>query len=866
MIHPTLKETGVSYIKLHDFHNLTIFSKNGATIKHAGVLVEGSSTNIIIRNLAFDELWEWDENTNGDYDRNDWDYMTIEDNAEGIWVDHCTFYKAYDGIIDMKKGKDFQRVTISWCEFLPGSKDDTFFNEQMTWLENNMDSTTYYKSLRTTQGLSAEQVRAYAHGQKKTHLFGSDDGDVVDRAIRATLANNYYKNSMDRMPRLRYGKVHEYNCILDAQDLYDTKKSGNSWLSSHITSNGAISTCGGEMLLENCYISGIEHPLASGNGSSPTGAINAVNSLYYLNGESKELKPEKNGSGSGTVLTTDAAKFIEALPYQNYTKYDASKLGEIVKPFAGAGKLTMTTVQWERTSYNGEEGGDVSGTGTEGSGTDESGDSEESSNTEESSSTETSSSPGTSESGIRIVGLKESYLYTGDKITPVFDVYDYDIPGGKLLVLGVDYTVTYKNNKEPGTATIIVKGKGNYVAAKGKGNEATATFEIKEVEDATTLANIKGAKINKIDDMDYNGKPRNPSTITLTLKDRTEVSYEYNETTGKYEKAGSTAMDVNIAVSNNVNKGTATVLVSGVDDKGKPVKIKGKFKIKPLKIDTTVTAEAADYAVNGAAPSSLKVTAMVGGKTEELKSGRDYTVKYANNKKAGRATVTVTGKGNYTGKATGTYEIKTAKLSGYRVAAVTACDGMKSAKMKATVVDENGNALKASQYTLTIYKAAENGTLDSTKTYEPAETLEAGVIYVQAVAKDTNNLEGQTDLNDSAKFYIGIDISKAKVSAPDGKGVTKEYKGIPIELTGDDLKVTLKGVEGDLEIGTDYEIAAHSNNTSKGTATVVLKGIGDYSGTKTFKFKITQKTVSGEIKRLEEVNKAVINLLKSLAK
>lgn len=31
------------------------------------------------------------------------------------------------------------------------------------------------------------------------------------------------------------------------------------------------------MLLENCYISGVENPLCSGNGSSPSGYINAIN-------------------------------------------------------------------------------------------------------------------------------------------------------------------------------------------------------------------------------------------------------------------------------------------------------------------------------------------------------------------------------------------------------------------------------------------------------------------------------------------------------------------------------------------------------------------------------------------------------------
>ena len=39
----------------------------------------------------------------------------------------------------------------------------------------------------------------------------------------------------------------------------------------------------------------------------------------------------------------------------------------------------------------------------------------------------------------------------------------------------------------------------------------------------------------------------------------------------------------------------------------------------------------------------------------------------------------------------------------------------------------------------------------------------------------------------------------------------------------------------------DYVIVSYSNNINKGTATAVIKGVNEYSGTKTIKFKITQK-------------------------
>ena len=145
LTHPTLIKTGVSMLKLENMSNLTIYSKNGAKITHACIDIAGSS-NIIIRNIKFDEIWEWDDETEGGYDRNDWDYMTIEKGSSDIWIDHCTFYKAYDGVIDVKTPKNDSNITISWCEFLPASEDNVFFAEMMNAMKANPDN---YPFIRT---------------------------------------------------------------------------------------------------------------------------------------------------------------------------------------------------------------------------------------------------------------------------------------------------------------------------------------------------------------------------------------------------------------------------------------------------------------------------------------------------------------------------------------------------------------------------------------------------------------------------------------------------------------------------------------------------------------------------------------------
>ena len=354
--HPDLISSGVSMLKLAGMSNLTIYSKNGAKITHACIDITGSD-NIIIRNIKFDELWEWDDETSGGYDRNDWDYMTIEKGSSNIWIDHCTFYKAYDGVIDIKTPSAYSNITISWCEFLPASDGGTFFDNMMNAMKANPDGYAYYKHLLES-GMTHEQICNYAYGQKKTHLLGQSDEDTSSKNITVTFANNYYKDSMDRMPRLRFGTAHVYNCIMDAQNLrnyrLDIEKTAGSEYAQKIVSNGASSNCGAHMLLENCYMSGMTNVLISGNGSSAAGYINAFNSIYMLDGKQADLKVTLNTDKAGEVaLVQDREEFKNALPYSDYVLYAADSLSTEVQPYTGAGKLKdLTTLQWERTSYN----------------------------------------------------------------------------------------------------------------------------------------------------------------------------------------------------------------------------------------------------------------------------------------------------------------------------------------------------------------------------------------------------------------------------------------------------------------------------------------------------------------------------------
>lgn len=381
---PALQKSGVNTIYLTARQNLTIFSKNGSTIKHACFQIRGNdnnknaSKNIIIRNLRFEGAWEWDDS--GKYDTNDWDIFTIRANkgeVSKIWIDHCTFTKPYDGTIDIKYGAT--DVTISWCAFLPHTTDDADFMSMMNYLEQNRSSFPNYNSARNG-GASFEDMINFASINEKVHLVGHTDDNPGDDKIRVTYCNNYYNNCTERLPRLRMGNAHVFNCIFDASKanaLENKIKSSVTWpVALKFNSNGSLGTNYGHLLLENCYINGINTPLRNNNnnaGLSYTGSVEMLYTYYTVENIARSCKygdftVDYNGRytflGNSTqsteklvspfpinALPFDTDAFKKSLSYE-YTLYDPLKLYSVQSGNVGAGKMNMTESQWLKSAYS----------------------------------------------------------------------------------------------------------------------------------------------------------------------------------------------------------------------------------------------------------------------------------------------------------------------------------------------------------------------------------------------------------------------------------------------------------------------------------------------------------------------------------
>ena len=112
-------------------------------------------------------------------------------------------------------------------------------------------------------------------------------------------------------------------------------------------------------------------------------------------------------------------------------------------------------------------------------------------------------------------------------------------------------------------------------------------------------------------------------------------------------------IDYTISYSNNINKGTATVTIKGIDTyKGEITKT---FEINTKDIFTlenNISTTAQDY--NG---EELKADIWFKHNDYKLVEGKDYTVSYSNNKYPGTATFTITGLGNYSGTTTKEFKI-----------------------------------------------------------------------------------------------------------------------------------------------------------------------------------------------------------------
>ncbi len=365
-----------------------------------------------------------------------------------------------------------------------------------------------------------------------------------------------------------------------------------------------------------------------------------------------------------------------------------------------------------------------------------------------------------------------SFTYDGTEKKPKITVKS----GRKLLVSGTDYTVSYKNNINAGTASVTITGKGKYSGT------ITKSFSIKPAGFTKASVTLSASSFT------WNGAEKKPR-VTVKIGNK-------QLTAGR---------DYTVSYKNNVSVGTASVTITA---KGNYTgSISKNFSITAAGFTkTSVSLSVSSFTYDGV-EKKPKITVKNGKK--QLTANTDYTVSYKNNINAGTASVTITGKGSYSGSQTKNFTITPADLT------------------KTTI------SLSASSF---IYDGAEK---------KPAITIKAGKKQLTLNKDYTISYKNNTNVGTASVTvtgkgnYIGtisksFTIAATNLSTADVKlsAASFTYNGKAITPS---VTVTCNGKV--LTNGTDYSVA-YTNNINAGTSRVTITGIGAYSGVKTVTFRI----------------------------
>ena len=439
-----------------------------------------------------------------------------------------------------------------------------------------------------------------------------------------------------------------------------------------------------------------------------------------------------------------------------------------------------------------------------------------------------------------------SQYYTGSQIKPVPKIKN----GTTTLKNRTDFTLTYQNNVNKGTAKVYIKGKGNYSGS------CSLTFSI-------TARPVSTLKIT-VPSVTYNGKAQKPAVTvkynnykfkngtdyTLSYKNNTKIGTATVTVKGKGKLSGTRSVtfkinakpiknavitynnsltyngstlspavtvkygnatlkkntDYTVAYSNNVNAGTGTITITGKGIYGGSVK--KTFTIKKLGISATAVSGTGNKVYTGSVIKPVPAV-KVGGRT--LKNGTDFTVSYKNNTEPGTATLSVTGKGNYSGSVSKTFKITARAINDVEVTVPdTVFTGV---QVRPDVVVSYGNYqfINNSDYTLSFKDNVNIGT-------------------ASVVVTGKNHLSGSRT--------VTFPIEKADISSTEIAVKNATFTGSAVKSAVD---VRLGNVT--LKEGTHYMLS-YKNNVNAGTAQVTVSGKGSLEGAVTKNFTISKADIS----------------------
>ena len=449
----------------------------------------------------------------------------------------------------------------------------------------------------------------------------------------------------------------------------------------------------------------------------------------------------------------------------------------------------------------------------------------------------------TAEVTVTITGSEETKEYNGSEQT---------LEGFQSTVSGAEKAQIQVSLKAGKTAQAKGTNVGKYsMNLKAEDFEATSdnysNIKVVVAKDGTLTIDKAKAKVtvkgNK-DSKPYNGKNQSVSGYSLVSIDNDLYKESYftlkeGKGTATRTNAGTTPMGLKSEDFQNRNDNFDVEFVVAED---------GSMTITQKSIipDGPKTPEEKKTGIKVTAPKDTPYSGNEQKREpviEDTKTGKtldkdDYSLSYSPDvTNAGTVTITVTGKGNYSGEFEVTYKILPRKVTLKSETASKPYDGTALTKPDVKVsgdgfVEGEVSDIKATGSVTTVSEGEVTNTITFTKknNYKDGNYTidkDEGKLSVRATTIDpgTNPEKPNPD-------YTGAKVNSPSDEVYDGN----EHKWIPTVTDKADKK---------LKAGTDYTVEYLAKNFKDvGTIEVVIKGKGNYTGTVTRTYKITPKSVT----------------------
>lgn len=382
--------------------------------------------------------------------------------------------------------------------------------------------------------------------------------------------------------------------------------------------------------------------------------------------------------------------------------------------------------------------------------------------------------------------------------------------GYETLVRGRDYTVSYSDNTKTGSATVMISGIGEYY-----GSKQHSFMVVDKVPDLATDSNVE---FSCYFDQTIGGKPL--------------FGAQYSSGDNSFVLSEGVDYDATLSTIDSNGNAVMTVTGKGIFEGQTASKT---VQLSPTDLSTMLSTDGTDYSDLMVEPfedqlytgEEIKPVPMVFYDGYRLCQGVDYKLSYQDNVKVGTAKVTLTGIGAFTGTKTLEFKIVDS-IDISSSAAVTT-------KLARNTYMYTGDPIEP---TVTV--------IDKRHPDKSLKCQMDGVDkpdYKVSFENNTNvgtanivvtGIRGYTGTRRVPFTITSADISGANVAAIP----SQTYTGSAITPT-----LTVQFNSKTLVQGTDYDVR-FSNNVQPGTATVVISGKGNFTGSLSAQFTISNSNPS----------------------